>query len=229
MKIAYKIFMPLLCLATLPILIFVPLLHLNITSTIINVSSLTGLKEYMSLYDFYQMARLESDGTRKLMVQALLNSIKDKDSAIGSLIAPYMKYVYMFLIFAGIMLVCILAVAVLSVVLKGQRITTCLSFVALASAFAMNKSFDAFADPFLTGKISLTSLVSGMSSFADLAESIGSILTALGSSLSKLVNSVIRVQAFELSVAYDLTFMLLLVAFIFSLVVLIMRRSGNES
>ena len=228
MKIAYKIIMPIITLATLPILVFLPLFRININSTLIDVKQLIGIKEYMSLYDIYEMVRVEGDESRKLIMEALLNAVKDKDSTIGALFAPYLKYIYMFLIFAGIMLLCILAVAVLSVVLKGQKVTTLVSFLGLASAFAMNKSFDAFADPFLTGKISLTSLVSGMSSFSDLTQSIGSILSMLGSSVSNLINSVIRVDHFELSVAYDIAFFLLLIAFIFSFVVMIMRRTVDE-
>ena len=51
MKVAYKIFVPLLEIAIFPVLFFLPLLHLNITSSLAgSLSGNLGIQEYSSVF-----------------------------------------------------------------------------------------------------------------------------------------------------------------------------------
>lgn len=76
----------------------------------------------------------------------------------------------------------------------------------------MNKSFDAFAKPFLSGEISLTSFLSGSGSDSN-------------NILSGLLGSLARVESLELSFAYTFAFLLLVIAVMFSVTALIYQKN----
>ena len=211
MKTAYKIFMPLLTLAIFPILFFLPLLHLNITSSLAgSLSANLGIPEYSSIYHWIK-AGGQMEGTQKALWKTIFEAIKDKDSTIGSMFTNR-HFVYMFLIFAALMLVLAIATAVFAIATKKYGVTACLSAGTLISAFAMNKSFDAFAKPFLTGKISVSSLLGD-------ADSSGI--------LGNLLGSLAKVESLELASAYSLAFFMLLLAAIFAVIALIYFRNAK--
>ena len=148
MKIAYKIVMPLLTLAIFPILFFLPLLHLNVTSSLAgSLSGSLGIPEYTSIYHWIKTGG-EMTETQRALWKNIFEAIKDKNGTIGSLFTNR-HFVYMFLIFAALMLVLALVTAVFAIATKKYGATFCLSLGTLISAFAMNKSFDGFAKPFL--------------------------------------------------------------------------------
>ena len=208
MKLAYKIVMPILTLSIFPILFFLPLLHLNVTSSLAgSLSANLGIPEYSSLFHWVKTAG-EMDEKQSLLWKSIFNAIKDKDGTIGSLFTNR-HFVYMFLVFAVLMLVLAIAAAVLAIVTKRYGLTACLTAGSLISAFAMNKSFDGFAKPFLSGKISISSLLSS----SDSSGILGSLLGSLA-----------KVESLELAAAYSLAFFMLLLAVIFAVIVFIYQR-----
>lgn len=211
MKLAYKIVMPILTLAIFPILFFLPLLHLNITSSLAgSLSANLGIPEYSSIFHWIKTGG-EMTETQRALWKSIFDAIKDKDGTIGSLFTNR-HFVYMFLVFAALTLVLAIVAAVLAVATKRYGLTACFTAGALISIFAMNKSFDGFAKPFLTGKISISSL---------LGSSGGS-----GSSgvLGSLLGNLAKVESLELASAYSLAFFLLLLAAIFAVIVFIYQR-----
>ena len=208
MKLAYKIVMPILTLAIFPILFFLPLLHLNITSSLAgSLSANLGIPEYSSIFHWIKTGG-EMTETQRALWKSIFDAIKDKDGAIGSLFTNR-HFVYMFLVFAALTLVLAIVAAVLAVATKRYGLTACFTAGALISIFAMNKSFDGFAKPFLTGKISISSLLSS----SDSSGVLGSLLGSLA-----------KVESLELASAYSLAFFLLLLAAIFAVIVFIYQR-----
>lgn len=213
MKTAYKILMPILLLAVFPVLFFLPLLHLNITSSLAgSLSQNLGIKEYSSIYDFVKIGKGMNE-TQTTLWKTIGKALADKEGTLGSMMTST-KFLYAFAVFAALMLVLALAAAVLAVVLKKNLLATCLTAGSLVSAFAMNKCFDWFAKPFLSGEISISSLLnSGDSSGV----------------LSSILGSLAKVESMELAVAYNLAVFFLLCALVFSIVVLIMRKSNPKA
>ena len=211
MKIAYKIVMPLLTLAIFPILFFLPLLHLNVTSSLAgSLSGSLGIPEYTSIYHWIKTGG-EMTETQRALWKNIFEAIKDKNGTIGSLFTNR-HFVYMFLIFAALMLVLALVTAVFAIATKKYGVTFCLSLGTLVSAFAMNKSFDGFAKPFLTGKISISSLLSSSDD---------------SGILSSLLGSLAKVESLELASAYSISFFLLLLAAIFAVIALVYFRNAK--
>ena len=211
MKLAYKIVMPVLLLSIFPVLFFLPLLHLNITSSLAgSLSANLGIPEYSSLFHWVRSGG-EMNDTQRLLWKTIFEAVKDKNSTIGALFTNR-HFVYMFLIFDGLMLVLAIVTAVFAIATKKYGVTLCLSLGTLVSAFAMNKSFDGFAKPFLTGKISISSLLNA-------SDDTGII--------SSLLGSLAKVESMELAVAYSLAFFLLLLAAIFAVIALIYFRNAK--
>ena len=210
MKIAYKIIMPILTLAIFPVLIFLPILHLNITSSLAgSLSANLGIPEYTSAFQIIKMVTGMED-TQSTLWQSIGKALMDKDGTLGSMFTST-GWLYAFAVFAALMLLLALAAAVLSIVTRRYGLTTCITAGSLVSAFAMNKCFDAFAKPFLNGQISLSSL---LSSGGDTSGILGSLLGSLA-----------KVESLELAAAYSFAFFLLLCAVIFSAIVFIMKRN----
>lgn len=211
MKTAYKVVMPVLTLAIFPILFFLPLLHLNITSSLAgSLSGNLGIPEYSSIFHWIK-AGGEMNDTQRVLWKSIFTAIKDKNGTIGSMFTNR-HFVYMFLIFAALMLVLAIATAVFAIATKKYGVTFCLSLGTLVSAFAMNKSFDGFAKPFLTGKISISSLISD----SDTSGILGSLLGSLA-----------KVESLELAAAYSLSFFLLLLGAIFAVIALLYFRNAK--
>ena len=211
MKLAYKIVMPILMLSIFPILFFLPLLHLNVTSSLAgSLSSNLGIPEYSSLFHWVKSGG-EMTETQRALWKTIFNAIKDKDSTIGSLFTNR-HFVYMFIVFAALMLVLALVTAVFAIATKKYGVTLCLSLGTLVSAFAMNKSFDGFAKPFLSGKISISSLLNN----SDDSGILGSLLGSLA-----------KVESLELASAYSLAFFLLVLAAIFAVIALLYFRNAK--
>lgn len=217
MKTAYKIVMPILCVAVFPVLFFLPLLHLNITSSLAgSLSGNLGIREYSSLFQLVQMGKGMNE-TQTALWKNIGKALFDKEGTLGSVFTNT-GWLYAVAVFAGLMLLLTLLTAVLAIVTKRYVLVSCFAGGALVSAFAMNKCFDAFAHPLLTGEIGITSLLSGAGSGA-------------GSSgvLSNLLGSLAKMEALELASAYDMAFFLLLCALVFSVVTAIVKHYNKKA
>ncbi len=215
MKTAYKIVMPILCVAVFPVLFFLPLLHLNITSSLAgSLSANLGIREYSSLYQLLQMGK-GMDDTQTALWKSIGKAFFDKGGTLGSVFTNT-GWLYAVAVFAGLMLLLTLLTAVLAIVTKRYVLVSCFAGGALVSAFAMNKCFDAFARPLLTGEIGISSLLSGA----------GSDSSGL---LSNLLGSLAKMESLELASAYGLAFFLLLCALVFSVVTAIMKHYNKKA
>ena len=209
MKIAYKIVMPILTLAIFPVLVFLPLLHLNITSSLAgSLSQNLGIPEYSSLYRILRMATGMED-TQSALWKSIGQAFMDKDSTIGGMFTNT-KWLYFFAVFAGLMLLLALAAAVLSIVTRKYLLVGGITLGSLVSAIAMNASFNAFAKPLLNGSISISSLLSS----SDSSGILGSLLGSLA-----------KVESLELAAAYSCAVFLLFAAVVFTAVAVIVRRN----
>ena len=213
MKVAYKIFVPLLEIAIFPVLFFLPLLHMNITSSLAgSLSQNLGIPEYSSLFYWVRTAG-NMEETQSTLWKGIFEAIKDKNGTIGSMFTNRV-WVYVFLSFAAAMLVLAIVTAVLAIATKRYGLTSIFSILTIGCAVGMNKSFDAFAKPFLTGQISITSLLGSADS--DLSTGL----------LGNLLGSLAKVESMELAVAYSLAFFLLVIAAAACIITYIMQKNA---
>ena len=76
MKLAYKIVMPVLLLSIFPVLFFLPLLHLNITSSLAgSLSANLGIPEYSSLFHWVRSGG-EMNDTQRLLWKTIFEAVK---------------------------------------------------------------------------------------------------------------------------------------------------------
>ncbi len=234
MKIAYKIFMPLLLVAVIPVMYFMPLLHFAATAGKNSVNTMIGVPEYSSVNDLVKMGK-ETDPERREAVKEIIKMLMDKNSTIGAQL-PNTKFLYPTAVFAALMLLLVLAALVLAFT-KHYGVTAGLTGGALLSALGMNFFFGRFAEPLLTGQINVTSIMtaiagSGGDIKGSLLSSLSDSLGGLSSILSPLIDlfagafgkSILNITSLELAVAYTLTVLLLILALIFSLITAVKER-----
>lgn len=173
MKTIYRILAPVFAVLLLASFFFVPILRVKISSSLApNIMSTVGLKENIAVKDVVDMSKNEKSSG---ILTALMDTLKDKDSIIGAKLTT-INFLYAALVLLILALLVILAVAVLGALMKKHIVPTALTAGAMALLFAANKCFDAFAVPFLNGKIGLSSLIN---SSADGAAALGSLLGSL--------------------------------------------------
>lgn len=233
MKIAYKIFMPLLLLAVFPVLYFMPLLHFAGTLGANSLNSMINLPEYSSVNDIVKMSG-ETDPEQRETIKEIIKMLMDKNSTIGAQL-PNTKYLYPVAVFGVLMLLLTLAALVLAFT-RHYGITTGLTGGALLSAVGVNIFFGKFAEPILTGEINLTSVMTAIAGTGNISNSIlsslGDSLGGLGSILSPLIDafagllgkSILNISSLELAVGFTFALLLLIFALIFSLIVTVMQR-----
>ena len=189
MKTIYKIFAPILTIAVLPAIFFLPFLRLSAKTLLSEgASGLLGLPEYNSLYALIKNS-VNADDTTQMIMKVVQQLFTGEDGAFtksvhgGLLIAA--------LVFLALMVV--LALLAFGFAIFSKKATLCIGFSAggVVCALIGNKLFDAFAKPFLDGTVSLKSLISG----AD--------------ALSGLLGSLVTVEHFELALAYQVCIVLL--------------------
>ena len=233
MKIAYKIFMPLLLLAVFPVLYFMPLLHVAGTVGSNSLNTMINLPEYSSVNDIVKMSG-DTDPEQRESIKEIIKMLMDKNSSIGAQL-PNTKYLYPVAVFGVLMLLLTLAAAVLAFT-KHYGITTGLTGGALLSAVGVNVFFGKFAEPILTGEINLTSVMTAIAGTGNISNSIlsslGDSLGGLGSILAPLIDtfagllgkSILNISSLELAVGFTFALLLLIFALIFSLIVAVMQR-----
>ena len=203
MKILYKFLVPLLCVAVIALGVFAPLFHISITSALAgDLNQTTGLPEYSSVMDFAKMSK-NMDETRGTILKSLLTAITDPTSSIGAKLTN-IKYLKAAGVVALVMVVFLLATAVVAAATKQYWLTVVLSALSLITGVVSSKLFDAFAKPFLTGKISLSSL---------LGNSGGDLTSGL---LGSLMNNVVKVEALELAWAWQAMSLLMVAILLFT-------------
>ena len=189
MKTIYKIFAPILTIAVLPAIFFLPFLRLSAKTLLSEgATGLLGLPEYSSLYALIKNS-VNADGTTQMIMKVVQQLFTGEDGAFsksvngGLLIAA--------LVFLALMVV--LALLAFGFSIFSKKTAFCVGFSAggIVCALIGNNLFNAFAKPFLDGTVSLKNLLSG----AD--------------ALSGLLGSLVTVEHFELALAYQVCIVLL--------------------
>lgn len=185
MKTLYRILSPILCIAVIPVAVFLPIIRLVITSSLsANIMSTFGIKEYSSLYDILKLVT-DSDGNGAQIFKIIMQLFSSEDSKLSDMLTttPW-------LVASAVLLAVILIVMTVTAVLGALNksgICTITAGVSVLLAVAMNKCFDAFAKPFVTGQIGLKSLLSNSE------ENI----------LTQLIGSAAKVSCLEMSFMYQ--------------------------
>ncbi len=185
MKTVYKILAPLCSIAVLPVVFFLPLLHLNMGETI--MGSL-GLREYSSLFYLIKTAGATNDQT-KTILNMVLEILKSDDNKIGAALNTkgYFVASLVFLVLAVVIALVVFFFALLS---RKYLLTGGLALGGLISAVLANKMFDVFAKPFLNGAVSLKSLMT--------EENL----------ISAFLGNLIKVESMEFAMAYQVCLLL---------------------
>ncbi|MBR0508607.1 MAG: hypothetical protein IJJ85_00675 [Clostridia bacterium] len=194
MRTIYRILTPIFSLAVFPVLFFLPLFHIKISSTLSSsLVNMVGLKEYSSMYD---MIKTFSGTEKNTLIKVLIDAFKDGDSKIGEMLTSK-NYLYVFAVFFILALVFALLVFIFSLFTKKLLLAGAFNLAAIVSLIGMNMSFNAFAKPFLSGQISISSL-------------LGSDLGVL----SNLLGNVAKMQDLSLALAYHAGLFALVLALI---------------
>ena len=218
MKTIYRILAPIISIAILPVLYFLPIIRAMVSSGLLGalsgnstkqnlLTTLLGVHEFISINDIVKMASGDTSTFKNwaAVFDNLDDSIKDritKEFACG-------KFLIASLVFLALLVLLVLALTVLSAVLKKQIVPLCLAGGAFISALAMNACFNAFAKPFVTGVINL-----------------GSILDSAGENamLGALLGNAVSVDYLQLSVSYTVTLFILIVVMLLTVCALLEER-----
>lgn len=211
MKKAYKIVAPLLSIAVLPALFFLPLLHLSIGSAL-NANGgggALGLPEYSSLFDMVKTAA-NTDSTTQTMLKMVLNIFTSEDNKIGAAVTTKGFFVAA-VVFLALMLVLALLVFFFALFTKKYLLTAGFAAGGVLCAVLADKMFDVFAKPFLSGAVSLSNLLDDSSGL-----------------LGGLLGGLIRVEHMELAMAYQICIVLLAAAAVCAVAVVAQARFAED-
>lgn len=197
MKSIYRILAPILSVLLIPVIIFLPMIRANITSSLASGTNLLdnyGIGEFISLKDIISAIVNPSDSLSFLsgMFENLLNN-----ESLAQSFESVKIYAYLFAAFLVIMLICALVAAGFAIFSKKYAVCNILTVVSLVSCFAMKPAFSALAKPFLTGEIGINSLFSGVAS------------NSSTNILSGLMSSVAQVQTLQISYFYQVCILIL--------------------
>ena len=220
MKTVYRILAPIISVAIFPVLYFLPLIRAMVSSGLLGaltgktdgpktnlLTTTLGIGEYTSINDVVKMAK--SGSAKFEALKTLLDNLGDEMkerlskefSSGGFLIAA--------LVFFVLLVVLTLAFTVLSAVMKKHIVPLCVAGGAFVSALIMNACFNAFAKPFVSGAVSLASV---------LGEGTQNAL------LTALLGNAVTVDYLQLSVAYTVTLFILVVVMILTVCALVEEK-----
>ncbi len=215
MKIAYKILIPVLVIATLALLVFAPILHVKLEGTALDMIGLS-VPEYNSVYGTVQEIE-QMDASRKETLKNLFDTLfNGEETETSQKIKEQFKEPVAWAAAAGVLLaltlLLLIAVVVFGVATKKYGITFLLSFLALAAGFGADKCFGKAAS--LLMKMNLTSLLgSVLGGVGDLLSGLGN---ALGGMLSGLVNNAFSITVLSTAYGYQFALLVLLALTVFT-------------
>ena len=224
MKTVYRILAPLLSIAIFPVLYFLPLIRAMVSSGLLGaltgnktgtktnlLTTTLGIGEYTSINDVVKMAK--SGSSKFEALKSLFENLGDETKERLSEEFSSGKFLIAALVFFVLLILLVLAFTVLSAVLKKHVAPLCLSAGAFVSALIMNACFNAFAKPFVTGAVSLASI---------LGEGTQNAL------LTTLLGNAVSVDYLQLSVAYSVTLFILVVIMIFTVCALVEEKVSKD-
>ena len=224
MKTFYRILAPILSLVIFPVLYFLPLIRAMVSSSLLGaltgsdsgaktnlLTSTLGIGEYTSINDIVKLSQGDTTSLQawKSVFENLGDDLKErlsKEFACG-------RFLIAALVFFGLLVLLTLVFTVLSAVMSKHVVPLCLAGGAFISALAMNACFNAFAKPFVTGAINLSSIIGGTDNAI----------------VGALLGSAVTVDYLQLSVAYTVTLFILVMIMILTVCALVEEKfSKNE-
>ncbi|MGI6772198.1 MAG: hypothetical protein ACOX5C_01485 [Acutalibacteraceae bacterium] len=164
MKYFYKAVMAILSLALFPVFVFLPLIRLKFSGsigTMINKVLGQELPKNLSLYKIIEVLNKV-----KAEYPSLSSSKLWENESIASIKTPLI----IFAVLIAVALIMGILIFIFGVFTRKKLLTALFSAIGLACSIAMNPVFEMIAKPFMSGKISLGSLL-GIS----LANILGSV------------------------------------------------------
>lgn len=223
MKTIYRILAPILSIAVFPVLYFLPLIRAMVSSSILStllgsesetktnlLTSIFHIGEYTSIRDIVALTR-DKDSTTLTALKNIWNNLGDdvKEKLTGEFSS--VKFLIAALVFFALLLLLVLVFTVLSAVMKKHVVPLCLAGGAFVSALIMNACFKAFAKPFVSGAINLSS-----------------VFNSDNATLSSLLGRAVTVDYLQLSVAYTVTLFILVVIMVLTLCALVEERFSKD-
>lgn len=198
MKSIYRVLAPILCVLLIPVIIFLPMIRMVVSSALggSNILSTYGLGEFISIKDVIVAVTDEQSATVQFF-RNIVSNILTGDNALGDSIVGLKGYAITFVVFLALMLISALVLAGFAIFTKKLAVCNILNVVSIVSCFAMKTVFGFIAKPFLSGEISLGSLANGSGS----GESAGL--------LSGIMNMVAKVDTLQLSYFYQVCILIL--------------------
>lgn len=196
MKSIYRVLAPILCVLLIPVIIFLPMIRMVVSSSLggSNILATYGLGEFISIKDVIVAVTDEQSATVQFF-RNIISSILTGDNALGDSILALKGKAIAFVVFLALMLISALVLAGFAVFSKKLKVCNILNAASLVFCFAMKASFNTIAEPFLSGKINLGSLANGAGESAGL--------------LSGLMNMVAKVNTLQLSYFYQVCILIL--------------------
>ncbi|MBR5410653.1 MAG: hypothetical protein IK104_08265 [Clostridia bacterium] len=208
MKIVYKVVVPLIVVASLLLMVFLPILHVKLEGTLLSMVNLS-IPEYNSVAGTIEEYR-QMDASRKETLKSVLDMLfSGEETETSQKIKEEFKTPLAWLITTGvllaIMVLLLIAVIVMAIATKKYGITFLLSLLALAAGFGADQMLKACVKALQ--RMNLSSLISAFAgSLGDLISGLGD---ALGGLLSGLVNNAFKITALEFAYGYQLGLLVL--------------------
>ncbi len=220
MKIVYKVVVPLLVVASLLLMTFLPVLHITLEGTLKDTAlDLVGLGTILKEPEEGKGVKLSIAGTAeeyrqmdaadKEKLQTVISTLfSGEETETSQKIKEELKTPLAWLTATGVllavMLLLLIAVVVMAIATQKYGVTFLLSLLALASGFGAQQTFKAAGASLQ--RLNISSLISAI------AGSLGDLLSGLGSLselLSGFMNNVFKISVLEFTYGYQLALLAL--------------------
>ncbi len=227
MKIVYKVVVPLLVVASLLLMTFLPVLHITLEGTLKDTAlDLVGLGTILKEPEEGKGVKLSIAGTAeeyrqmdaadKEKLQTVISTLfSGEETETSQKIKEELKTPLAWLTATGVllavMLLLLIAVVVMAIATQKYGVTFLLSLLALASGFGAQQTFKAAGASLQ--RLNISSLISAI------AGSLGDLLSGLGSLselLSGFMNNVFKISVLEFTYGYQLALLALFALAIFT-------------
>ena len=221
MKIVYKVVVPLLVIASLLLMTFLPVLHVTLEGTLKDTAlDLVGLGTILKEPEEGKGVKLSIAGTAeeyrqmdaadKEKLQTVISTLfSGEETETSQKIKEELKTPLAWLTATGVllavMLLLLIAVVVMAIATQKYGVTFLLSLLALASGFGAQQTFKAAGASLQ--RMNISSLVTALA--GSIGELLGGLGDALGGLLSGLVNNVFKISVLEFTYGYQLALLAL--------------------
>lgn len=215
MKLLNRILTPIFALCTIPVLIFMPLFRIMISSgltsgeTKTNLLDSFGFGEFISIKTIYTAVSSGSAESGNLFKTIWDMLATDKKQEILDML-PGLHWGIIFLVFLVLTVLVAIALAVVAAATKKPKASAILSVSGIACALIMNASFNSFAKPFLNGAFNLNTI-------------LGNTNQLLGA----LLGNVASFDYMKLGVAYTIVLLIFVVTLILSITAMVDTNEGK--